>query len=78
MGKQRLTNELIARAEEVFAKAGKEFIPVNVGLNRKELRALERAGIVEKMPSFKTRKYRNVNPSMTYVYRLIRINLKKG
>ena len=73
MKKCRITNELLAKAEKVFKAAAAQFIPVDQGLNRRELRALERAGIVEKMPTFKKRKYSNVNPPMAYVYRLIKI-----
>jgi len=72
MKKCRVTNELIEKAEKVFKAASVQFISVDRGLDRRELRALERAGIVEKMPTFKKRKYSNVNPPMAYVYRLIK------
>jgi len=43
---KRLTDATIARAEAIFNKYGK--IITGHGLSRKELRQLERAGLIEK------------------------------
>ena len=64
--------ELIEKAKRVFAEAPEESILTGQGLSRKELRALERAGVVEKMSFYKKRKYSNVVPEQTYAWELVK------
>lgn len=68
--KVRVTPELIAKAGKVFSEVKKGTIRTNEGLTRSELRALERKGIVRKMPTYGSRKYQDVSPSMSYIWEL--------
>jgi len=69
MGKIKVTPELFAKAEEVFSKAKDKTIRTNEGLSRTELRALFRAGFVERIPAFAERKWANVAPTKYYIWR---------
>jgi len=70
MKKIRVTPELIEKAKKVFAGIKEQTIKVGEGLSRQELRALERAGIVERLPIFGERKYLDCVPTTSYVWRL--------
>jgi len=70
--KVRVTPELVKKAEGVFAKAEKATIVAdNKGLTRRELRALERKGVVERIPFRQTAKYVGETGAMQYAYRLV-------
>ena len=69
--KIRVTDELEKRAEEVFAKAKKTMIVAGKGLTRRELRALERKGVVERISIHQTAKYVGETGAMQYAYRLV-------
>ena len=68
--KIKVTPQLIQKAKDVFEKAKKSSIKANEGLTRAELRALERKGIVEKIPIFGQRKFTDSSPSMSYIWSL--------
>ena len=67
MGRLKVTEGLIRRAEEVI---GKGSIRTNEGIHRRELRALERAGIVKKSKVFGKRKFVGYNPQMQYIWEM--------
>lgn len=69
MKKIRITSELIEKAECVFADAEGAMIATGAGLSRQELRALEKKGLVEKMPIFGDRKYDTVSPIKSFRWR---------
>jgi len=69
--KIRVTDELVKKAEEVFARLEKRTIVAGKGLTRQELRALERKGIVERIPIRQTAKYVGETGAMQYTYRLV-------
>jgi len=71
--KIRVTDELRKKAEEVFARAEKTMIVAGKGLTRRELRALERGGFVERIPIRQTAKYVGETGAMQYTYRLVSI-----
>lgn len=62
---------LTEKAKQVFKNAGKESIFTGEGLTRKELRKLERMGIVKKLETYKDRKYTNSRPTMIYEWELV-------
>jgi len=66
--KVKVDNGLIEKAKEVFEKAGGRGIFINEGLNRKELRALERRGYVRKITTFGKQKYSGVTGSIMYLW----------
>jgi len=69
--KVRVDNNLIAKAEEVFAKAKKKTIVASKDLTRTELRALERKGIVTKVPIHQASKYVGETGALYYGYQLV-------
>jgi len=68
MGKLKVTEELIRKAERVI---GNGSIPTNRGLSRKELRSLERANIVKKTKVFEKKKYSDANPQYYYIWEMV-------
>lgn len=69
--KIKVTPELVKKAEEVFARSEKQMIVAGKGLTRQELRALERQGVVERIPIRQTAKYVGETGAMQYAYRLV-------
>lgn len=67
MGRLKITPELLERASKAI---GKGSIRTNEGLSRKELRALERAGIVKKFKVFAERVFTGSNPAMHYIWEM--------
>jgi len=59
------------KAKQAFKASEHDFILTGQGLTRKELRQLERRGIVRKLETFKTRKYTDVTPAMIYAWELV-------
>lgn len=76
MKKIKVNEQLFAKARRIFKEASEETIRVNEGLSRAELRALEKKGVIEKLPVFGKRKYSNVTPTKYYVYRWLEEGLK--
>lgn len=71
MSKIRVTPELIAKVKKAFAEVKEETIKTGQGgLTRGELRALERKGIVERLPIFLKSKFVGVTPQKQWVWRL--------
>jgi len=68
LSKIRISDELKEKAKKAFH--GKEAIRTGEGLSRKELRILERAGIVEKIPAVKNRKYIDTTGSLFFIWKL--------
>lgn len=68
--KIRMTDGLIKKVEEVFAKTEKKTIVGGEGLTRRELRALERRGVVERIRTHQVAKYVGETGAMVYAYRL--------
>jgi len=66
--KTRVTPGLIAKAKKVFKEAEKRSIIVGEGLNRAELRALERAELVRKMRTFGKAKYVGSAGTISYIW----------
>ena len=62
---------LTEKAKQVIKDSGKDSILTGEGLTRKELRKLERIGIVRKLETYKDRKYTNVRPAMIYMWELV-------
>lgn len=62
---------LIDKAKQVFRDAGKDSIFTGEGLTRKELRKLERLGVVKKFETYKDRKYTTSAPCMIYIWELV-------
>lgn len=69
--KIRVTNSLIEKVEKVFAKAKKKTIVASKDLTRTELRALERKGIVTKIPIHQVAKYVGETGASYYGYQLV-------
>lgn len=62
-------DETIEKAVKIFRDLrGKKTILTGEGLTRTELRILERKGLVRKMPTYGTRKYRDTTPTMGYCW----------
>ena len=62
-------DEIIEKAVKIFRNLkGKKTILTGEGLTRKDLRLLERKGLVRKMPTYGTRKYKDVTPTMRYCW----------
>ena len=62
-------DEVIEKALKVFRNLkGKKTILIGEGLTRKELRILERKGLVRKMTIYGTRKYKNITPTIGYCW----------
>lgn len=61
-------DELIKKAREVFVAAKKKTILTNEGLTRTELRALERVGLVRKMPTYRSKKYKDNPATLIYAW----------
>jgi len=70
-------DELIRRAEKIFENTKDGTILTSQGLTRRELRILERKGIIEKQPVFKVAKYVGVTPTMQYQWRLVKGLIKR-
>jgi len=70
--KKNNIDELTKRAEKIFENTKDNIIFTNQGLARRELRILERKGIIEKQPVFKVAKYVGVTPTMQYQWRLVK------
>ncbi len=62
---------LTEKAKQVFKDCGKDSILTGEGLTRKELRKLERLGIVKKLETYKDRKYTTSAPCMIYAWELV-------
>lgn len=60
---------VITKAQELFSK--KHSIQTGDGLTRKELRYLERKKLVKKIPIYGERKYRDTNPTLSYLWEWI-------
>lgn len=69
MKKVRVTQALIEKARKVFTTSGKSSVVAGEGLSRQELRALERKGLVERLPTFDKKKWREVSPTKRYIWR---------
>jgi len=62
-------DEIIEKAVKVFRNLkGKKTILTGEGLTRKELRILERKGLVRKMAIYGARKYKDTIPTIGYVW----------
>ena len=62
---------LTEKAKKVFKESGMDHILTGQGLTRKELRKLERIGIVKKLETYKDRKYTSSAPCMIYAWELV-------
>jgi len=71
MGRLKITPELLERAAKTI---GKGSIRTNEGVSRKELRALERAGIVKKSKVFARKVFTGSNPAMHYIWEMVNKN----
>lgn len=69
--KVRVNNELIEKAGRVFIKAKKKTIVASKDLTRKELRALERKGVVTKITIRQESKYVGETGATYYGYQLV-------
>ena len=62
-------DEIIEKAVKIFRNLeGKKTILTGEGLTRKELRILERKGLVRKMAIYGTRKYKDSTPTIGYCW----------
>lgn len=62
-------DEVIEKAIKIFRNLkGKKTILTGEGLTRKELRILERKGLVKKIPVYKEKKYKDNPSTMTYAW----------
>lgn len=68
--KIRFSDELVKKAEEVFAKAKGGVIRTNEGLTRGELKVLERKGIVKKRAVSKSGKYVDGGSTKSFIWEL--------
>ena len=66
--KVRVTQELIVKARRAFESSEKKGIIVGKGLNRSELRSLERKGLVRRMSTFGSTKFVNYRGSVSYLW----------
>ena len=68
MKKIRVTPELTEQAKKVFN--GKAAIHAGEGLNRQELRALERKGFVRKVPTYVRSPFVGGGSTIKYIWKL--------
>lgn len=62
-------DEVIEKALKIFRNLkGKKTILTGEGLSRKELRILERKGLVRKMPIYGKRKYKDTTPTIGHCW----------
>jgi len=67
--KRNNLDEIIEKAVKIFRNLeGKKTILTGEGLTRKELRILERKGLVKKMAIYGTRKYKDSTPTIGYCW----------
>lgn len=66
--KERNIDKIIEKALRVFKAAKKTSILTGEGLGRKELRMLERKGLVKKTPVYKDKKYKDNPSTMIYAW----------
>lgn len=67
--KRNKLDEIIERAVKIFRNLkDKKTILTGEGLTRKELRMLERKGLVRKMPIYGKRKYKDIIPTISYCW----------
>ena len=67
--KRNNLDEIIEKAVKIFRNLkGKKTILTGEGLTRKELRILERKGLVRKMAIYGTRKYKDSTPTIGYCW----------
>ena len=67
--KRNKLDEIIEKAVKIFRNLkGKKTILTGEGLTRKELRILERKGLVRKMPIYGKRKYKDTIPTISYAW----------
>lgn len=73
--KIKMTQSLIDKAYEAFRRSGNEMILTNQGLNRTELRMLEKTGIIEKVRLMGKRKYVDSSYQVLYGWKLIKLKI---
>jgi len=62
-------DEVLEKAVKIFRDLkGKKTLLTGEGLTRKELRMLERKGLVRKMAIYSTRKYKDTTPTIGYCW----------
>ena len=73
MSRVKVTNELIEKVSKIFgASKTKAIFSSDIGLSRSELRVLVNAGILERLPTYGTRKWLDNPCQLVYAYRLVK------